>query len=56
MYFLNNSVIVAIAILIYCRYKKSSDITERKIQEDGLAVRETFELSNEMTGRKIEAI
>jgi len=48
--------IIAIGVLIYCKYKKSSNIIERKIQEDGLTVRETFELSNDMTGRKLEAI
>lgn len=49
-------VIVAIGILIYCKYKKSSNIIERKIKEDGLTVRETFELSNDITGRRLEAI
>lgn len=45
--------IVAVAVFCYCRSKKSSTVIEKRIKEDGLSVRETFELSNDATARRM---
>ena len=46
--------IVAIGVLIYCKYKKSSDVIEKKIQEDGITGND-YELSHDVTGKPLDS-
>ena len=53
-YLIHNLVIVAIGILIYCKYKKSSDVIEKKINEDGITGND-YELSHDVTGKPLDS-